>query len=337
MPQFADAAAGIAEFETYFEQFVRARASQNPAYAHIAYHFGFEAPPGVRRGKRLRPRLVFAAARANGIETLERAFPAATAVELLHNYSLIHDDIEDGDQLRHGRETLWSKFGLPNGVNAGDLVGALAQLAVRGTADIVGPAAAYGMATELAVANATMCEGQALDLALEAQTDTTLAQYIEMIEGKTAAVFGCAAALGARSANVDDPAVDRCRQIGRLFGLGFQIQDDQNGIWADTNTTGKTEGNDVARRKKTYPVVWAMNSKHASAGELHELYARRADDRADGEQDARVRELLDQSGALAAAAAAAESYFNQALAAARGLDPLEQYIRDWSGRRIPTE
>jgi geranylgeranyl diphosphate synthase, type I len=311
-------------FERYLQEFLAERGRREPVASQIAYHFGLDAPHGARHGKRLRPRLVMAAAAAYGARP-ERTLHACTAIELLHNYSLVHDDIEDGDELRHGRRTLWATYGLPHGVNGGDAIGALAHLALASAAQTHGVEVAFEMSMDLARANLRMCEGQSLDLALESGAKATTDIYLEMIEGKTAALFGCAGALGARCASAADDEVERSREIGRLFGLGFQIRDDVLGIWGSTESTGKVAAGDIARRKKTFPVIWAMEHDPSGAGSaVLEVYGSAASPtRAQVE---RLRTLLEESGAYRAASAAADNYLASALSRAQGSKALGDFI-----------
>lgn len=319
-------------FETHLRDFLERTSRVSPVYAQIAYHFGYSEPGRVRKGKRLRPRLVLAAARACG-GSAESAMPACAAVELLHNYSLIHDDIEDGDRLRHGRETVWSAFGLPHGVNAGDAIGALAHLALVPTGSTRSAEAALAMTTDLAAANLRMCEGQAMDLAFESGERATVDGYLEMIGGKTAALFACAGSLGARSVDASARDVERCADVGRLFGLAFQIQDDLIGIWGDSSQTGKPADADLARRKKSYPVVWALERDAGGAGRvLAEAYAK-AGTLLDGSAVESLRAALEQAGAREAAAAAVHDCFARASARAAGLAPLESFLEAWRGRQ----
>jgi geranylgeranyl diphosphate synthase type I len=321
----------LESFETHLRDFLERTSRASPVYAQIAYHFGYSEPGRARKGKRLRPRLVLAAARAcEG--SADSAMPACAAVELLHNYSLIHDDIEDGDRLRHGRETVWSAFGLPHGVNAGDAIGALAQLALAASASALSAEVALAMSTDLATANLRMCEGQALDLAFESGERATVDGYLEMIGGKTAALFACAGSLGARSANAHARDVERCADVGRLFGLAFQIQDDLIGIWGDSLQTGKPADADLARRKKSYPVVWALERDAGGAGRaLSEAYAKPGT-MLDGSAVESLRAALERAGAQEATAAAVRDCFARASARARGLAPLETFLETWRGR-----
>jgi geranylgeranyl diphosphate synthase, type I len=307
---------------------VRSHVRTPPLDAQVGYHFGL-GEAAARRGKRLRPRLVLAAA-ASLHAPLESALPACAAIELLHNYSLVHDDIEDGDRLRHGRETLWTKYGLAHGVNAGDAIGALAYLALHEAP--AGVPIIHAMTAELAQAHVRMCEGQARDLAMEGAPPLSIDDYFAMIEGKTVALFVCAAKLGARSAvGAGDADVARCGEVARSFGLGFQIQDDVEGIWGSSERTGKADGGDVARRKQTFPIVWAMQHDPEGAGSLlRKAYGPQGDVvAADISYREEVRGTLERCGARDAAQRSAAGYFDRALDRADGFAPLREYVRAW--------
>jgi len=312
-------------FEDYFRALFERASRDNPVYAQIAHHLGYVAGAPARRGKRLRPRLTIAAALAcDG--SVEAALPACAAVELLHNYSLVHDDIEDGDRMRHGRETVWSAFGLAHGVNAGDAIGALAHLAFASASPPYEDAVAFAMAIDLSTANLRMCEGQALDIAFERVERATVDGYVDMIGGKTAALFACCGSLGARCAGADAALAQRCADVGRLFGIAFQIDDDVNGTWGDPAATGKPTDGDLARRKKTYPVVWAVEHDPSGAGRaVIETYAKPGTT-LDAAAVESLRSALDAAGARAAAIEAAGDCFSRALTRAQGLAPLEEFI-----------
>lgn len=318
--------AAVERFEEHFRAFVQRASTDNPVHAQIAHHFGYKGAGPMRRGKRLRPRLVMAAADACGGAPEETVFAASGAIELLHNYSLIHDDIEDGDRLRHGRETVWSTFGLAHGVNAGDAVGALAQLALAPVAAATGADVAFALGCDLANANKRMCEGQALDLTLEAGERASVDAYLEMIGGKTAALFACAGSFGARCARASDKDVERCADVGRLFGLAFQIQDDVAGIWGDARETGKPVDSDLGRRKKTYPVAWAIEHDPARAGTmLIEAYGKSGMTLDAATVDA-LRDALERSGARDAARRASDDCLARAFTRASGDAPLEAFL-----------
>ena len=340
----AHADADIAAFEEFFRSFLTAHANDNPLHQQIEHHFALA-------GKRLRPRLLLAAAQSFGVDA-QTCFPACTAIELLHNYSLIHDDIEDGDKMRHGRPALWSAYGMAHGINAGDAVGALAQLALAPLAGSLGSQSACAMSGELARANLEMCEGQALDLAsagspdagmdagMHARADAGIKAgaginpgawidaYLQMIGAKTGALFGCAAAFGARCGKADAADLQRCARIGRLYGLGFQIQDDIDGIWRLPEHTGKP-ASDIARRKATYPIAWAKERGGADVARLIDTAYRQAGGALSAQSVERIREALDASGARQAAQSAADTYFEAALQLADDMRPLCSYIGAW--------
>lgn len=327
VPLHAEGAAAtdaLSSFEVYFHHFLTHSGLQDPVAHQIAYHFGFTEKNNQRHGKRLRPRFTMATAAALGVAP-ETTYPACSAIEMLHNYSLIHDDIEDSDSLRHGRQTLWAAFGLAHGINAGDAVGALAHLALQPVSERLGADIAMQMSLDLSRANLAMCQGQALDLALEGGAPVDTTTYVAMIGGKTAALFGCAGALGARCAAASEAEIERCRSIGCLFGLGFQIADDISGIWGNTDATGKAPAGDLERRKKTYPIVWALeNDARASGAVIATAYA--GSDLLSEATIQQLRQGLKACGAYAAARAAADNYFESALQKARGLQPLNDLL-----------
>lgn len=274
----------------------------------LAYHFGYGAHAPARRGKRLRPRLVLEVARAEGA-TADEAHDAAAAIELLHNYSLIHDDIEDRDELRRGRATLWTKYGLPQALNAGDALCALSFLTLAGAARHHPPERVLRMVRVLHEAHAVMCDGQSLDLAFESATEVGLECYNAMIAAKTAALFGAACELGALGSAADDETIARYRETGRAFGLAFQIRDDEFGICATSDATGKISGNDIARRKWTFPIVWALAGSPSPARDrIAAAYAGK--EALDAAAVAAVVEALHETGAIEAAHRAVAKYLS---------------------------
>ncbi|HEX3468295.1 MAG TPA: polyprenyl synthetase family protein [Candidatus Elarobacter sp.] len=231
--------------------------------AQIRYHFGFDEL--ARRGKRLRPRLVLEVAREEGGAS-DDAIDAACAVEIVHEFSLIHDDIEDGDRLRRGRETLWSRFGVAHALNAGDALCSVAYLTLLdgGAAD---PARKVLMNRVLLAAHLAMCNGQGRDIAFETEPRVTMEDYRAMIGAKTAALFGAACELGALAAGAAPERGRVYERLGRAYGTAFQIEDDVLGIWGDSAATGKPCGADLTKRKWTFPVVWALAGAPSPARE----------------------------------------------------------------------
>jgi geranylgeranyl diphosphate synthase type I len=246
-------------------------------YGQLGYHLGWLdtqfLPVQHNIGKLLRPTLLLLAYEAAGAcETtskreekihLGRALPAAVAIELFHNFTLVHDDIEDRDRERRHRPTAWSVFGIPQAINLGDGLASLSRLALFTLLD-------EGVDANLVArlgycfdrATLTVMEGQHMDLCFETQEQVTVPHYLEMITRKTAALLACAAEMGARLGCSDEPTIKALHQFGWHLGTAFQVRDDLLGIWATRAESGKMPAGDVLRRKKTLPVLHAI--QHAS-------------------------------------------------------------------------
>jgi geranylgeranyl diphosphate synthase type I len=233
----------------------------------LRYHLGWEdaeGRPAESTGKQLRPALCLLACEAAGGEA-ERAIPFASAVELVHNFSLVHDDVQDGDRLRHGRDTVWAVWGEAQAINAGDALLALAHLSLTETTH-ESFAAASRLLHERTL---EIVEGQVMDIAFEERTDVSLDAYLAMISRKTGALFEAALALGAKAAGARGEKVAALGRCGRQLGLAFQVRDDMLGIWGDVDRTGKPVAADIHRRKKSLPIVFALD--RAQAGDLERL------------------------------------------------------------------
>ena len=291
-------------FEAHLERWLRSFEGDSPTYAMLRYHFGLDAAH-VRRGKRLRPHLTMLVAAAEGAAP-DVAHDAAAAVEILHNYSLVHDDIEDRDAMRHGRATVWKRYGDAHGINTGDAMCALSYLALLNNEAGHPPERVVTMSRILHEANLAMCAGQGLDISFESAPAVSLDEYYAMIEGKTAALFAAAGALGAISAGGSDERVGAYRSMGRAYGLAFQIRDDVLGIWGSPQETGKPAGADISRRKWTYPIAWTLQHGGGPGRTLvAEAYAGGAP-LGDGAAQAVIRALGDVGAREAADAACDE-------------------------------
>ncbi|NML54379.1 polyprenyl synthetase family protein [Streptomyces sp. R302] len=239
------------------------------------YHFGWEdadgAPAAGQAGKAIRPALVLAAARALGAEE-GGAVKAAAAVELAHNFTLLHDDIVDEDPTRRHRPTAWTVFGIPDALMAGDAMNALA---LRLLVEDPHPASSAA-AARLAACVIELCAGQQADCAFETRgpREVSLDECLAMATAKTGALLGCSCALGALYAGAGEEEVAALDAFGREAGLAFQLIDDLIGIWGDPERTGKPAGADLVARKKSLPVVAALASGTAAGEELAELYSR---------------------------------------------------------------
>ncbi len=245
-------------------------AAQGPGlaeYAHmLAYHMGWEgegAGPKAQ-GKRVRPLLVLLSAAAAG-GNWQAALPASAAVELIHNFSLIHDDIQDDSPLRRGRQTLWTMVGVAQAINAGDALFALAHLALQRLAGKVSAEQALAAHHILPQASLTLTQGQYLDLSYEGRSDLTPADYWPMIGGKTAALLAACTELGALLGGADADRRACYRQFGEQLGLAFQVYDDYLGIWGDAALTGKSAESDLLAGKKSLPVLYALEQQGAFA------------------------------------------------------------------------
>ena len=254
-------------------------------YPYMRYHLGWVdtafAPVSSNPGKLLRPTLLllaYEAAGANGLTEgtpantgyLARALPAAAALEFTHNFTLIHDDIEDGDVERRHRATLWKQWGVPQAINAGDGMFALARLTLWGVLDRgVEPAIAVKLGAALDYACLVIAEGQYLDISFEEFQTIPVATYLDMIRRKTAALMACSAEMGALLGTNDQQTIASLCDFGQAIGIAFQVRDDLLGIWASAVESGKTVAGDIYRRKKSLPILHAL--EHASASDRHIL------------------------------------------------------------------
>ena len=318
------------EVDQYLRSFLSAK-DPPLLYRMARYHLGWEDADGRpvdAGGKGLRPSLCLLACEALGGER-EKALPAAAAVELVHNFSLVHDDIEDRDAERHHRPTVWSVWGDAQAINAGDALLALAHLALFRLADAgLSAATVVNSARVLDARTLEMVEGQTLDLGFEGEVNVSLDDYFGMIEKKTGALFGCALHLGAVAAGADDATAGRIDSAGRALGTAFQIKDDVLGVWGQAGKTGKP-ADDIRRRKKSLPVVYALNEAPEPGREALKAVYQQAEL---SENDiSTVVDCLDAAGARNYCADVAESYKAQALMNLDGLplnDEAKRELRD---------
>ena len=290
--------------------------------AHIAgYHLGWwdehGHPVRVNGGKAIRPALTLLCAEAVG-GTATKAVPAAVAVELVHNHSLLHDDVMDGDLTRRHRRTAWSVFGINPAILAGD---ALLVLAVDMLAGSGHPAATEAIRM-VATTVQELLNGQHTDLSLEQRAEVELAECVRMAEGKTAALIGCACALGAVFGGGRPEQVAYLRGFGMHLGLAFQHVDDLLGIWGDPAVTGKPVHSDLLSYKKSLPVVAALTSQTRAGGELATLYLR--DEPLSGTDAARAAELIDIAGGRAWSQTQADDLLAQAMRELETASPAPQ-------------
>ena len=279
-----------------------------PIYGYARYALGWQdqrGEPADAAGKGARAALCMLGAEAAsaGPAELARARCAAAAVEFVHNFSLIHDDVQDRDEERRGRPTVWKVWGVAQAINAGDALRELADHALR-------RAAMHGAEAELIVdagrrlnaATLRMIEGQYLDLTFEQRTDVPVGEYLDMVECKTGAMMGVSLALGALCAGADAGRADAFQRAGERLGRCFQLRDDWLGVWGDAAELGKSTDSDIRRKKKAHPALYAIERSAApSRRRLLEIYARESLSDADVEE---VRSLFDEAGAGEATEAA---------------------------------
>jgi geranylgeranyl diphosphate synthase type I len=282
-----------------------------------AYHLGLPGHTGSRiagaggraggAGKALRPALALLSARAAGAPP-ERAVPAALAVELVHNFSLLHDDIMDADTERRHRPTAWTVYGVGSAILAGDALLALAQdLLLEGP-----PPESVWASRCLSAAVQRLIAGQGADLAFERRSDVTVAECLDMAGDKTAALMACACSIGAVYVGGPADIATSLAGFGAYAGLAFQLTDDLLGIWGAPEVTGKPVRSDLRARKKSLPIVAALTSGTDAGRELASLLTR--------PDQLTEDELLQAAGLVEAAGgkAWAESEADTALAAAVG-------------------
>jgi geranylgeranyl diphosphate synthase type I len=235
------------------------------------------------------------------------AVPGAVAVELVHDFTLLHDDIIDGDALRRHRPAAWATYGIPAAVLSGD---ALLIAALRTLTDVSSRHAAAAV-KELVDALVGLAQGQSQDVAFETAPEVSVAQYLTMAEGKTGALMGCACALGGVLAGADAARVDGLRDFGRHLGVAFQCVDDLLGIWGSTSRSGKPVGADLAARKKSLPVVTALAGTGPAQRRLAALY--RTTSPLTEEDVVLARRLVEEAGGRQAAEQEARRQLSAAL------------------------
>lgn len=244
---------------------IKARGEES-LYDMLSYHMGWQVDESGQevRGKRIRPLLLLLTISAAGGPWMV-GLPAASAVELVHNFSLIHDDIEDNSPLRHGRPTLWKLWGIPQAINAGDAMFSLAHLEIMRIEKSTSAEIAFQAVRMLLSTCLHLTQGQHLDLHYENRNDLTETDYWQMISGKTAALISTCTHLGSLIAGASSERQEQYGEFGRLLGLAFQVQDDLLGIWGDAALTGKSTQSDLVTRKKTLPVLYGLSKRSAFA------------------------------------------------------------------------
>lgn len=309
--------------EAELTQWLDRRSPIGKHYDLLAYHMGwaderFERTAGPR-GKRFRPLLCLLSCEAVGGDW-RSALPIAAAIEFLHNFSLIHDDIEDHDESRHHRPSLWKLIGEPLAINAGDAMLALSGLAALSRSDV--PQVAW----EFQQTTLALTEGQYLDMSFESRSDVTSEEYFAMIGLKTGALITYACTAGAMLGGGREAQVEALRVFGRHLGLAFQIRDDIRGIWAPREQTGKAAGKDIVNRKKSLPVLLAIS---ATTGYDHRrLLAYYVDGRP--ADPVEIAGMIENLGIRRRVTAIVEEHLHHALTALDSPTLLDSFVHDLS-------
>jgi geranylgeranyl diphosphate synthase type I len=303
--------AALARTRTFISPALRAAVAGLAADVRLPaeYHLGWVdrdgRPVDADSGKNIRAALALLSARAAGADEAV-AVPGAVAIELIHNFSLLHDDVIDDDRERRHRPTVWATFGVGHAITTGD------AMAVLGMQVLLEHGGRYGReaASVLAEATLRMIAGETADIALETRDDVTLDDALAMSAGKTGALLECAASLGAVLAGGDAALVAALASFGFHLGLAFQAVDDLLGIWGEPRITGKPVCSDLRQQKKTIPIVAALVQADGHADALRTLLA---ESRTSAKQAARAAELIEGCGGRAVAERLAADHLDVAL------------------------
>ena len=237
-----------------------------PFHEMLTYHMGWTGEGAGREaaGKRIRPLTVLLAAASRGAD-FKTALPAAAAVELVHNFSLVHDDVQDKSDKRRGRPTVWTKWGVPMAINVGD---ALFVISNQTVIDLIKTYPAEITLRAAVILHDTcldLTRGQFLDMTYEKRTDLTVDDYFPMIDGKTSALIAACTHIGSLLGGADEARQESYRQFGHHLGLAFQIEDDILGVWGDESLTGKSASSDLVEGKNSLPILYGIGKQGAFA------------------------------------------------------------------------
>ena len=286
-----------------------------PFHEMLTYHMGWtgEGAGPNATGKRLRPLIVLLVTASNESKWL-RASPVAAAIELVHNFSLVHDDIQDNSNKRRGRTTVWKKWNMPQAINVGDALFVISNLAIMDLAKDFPGEIVVRTARVIHSACLDLTRGQYLDMAYENRNDLSIEDYWKMIDGKTAALISACTQVGAILGGTDDKTVEQYRLFGRELGLAFQIQDDILGIWGDEALIGKSAASDLVEGKNSLPILYGIN-KRGKFAQRWTTSAIRPDEVAD------VAQMLVNEGAREYAEQEAQRLTNQSLNILEEINP----------------
>ena len=288
----------LSRFRNEVDAFLRdlLKPYQLPFYDMIRYHLGWIDQNGKAlersSGKAIRPTLCLMACEATDAG-FEVALPAAAAVELVHNFSLVHDDVQDDDRMRRHQPTVWSIWGKPQAINVGTSLRVLANTALRKLEEPACP-----LYIQLAVQDLIdrrslqLIEGQYLDIDFESRNEVSEYDYLGMVHGKTGALIACALESGSLIGGRDRELSERFGVVGWTIGKAFQIKDDILGCWGSDEVSGKPVAGDIRKKKKSYPITLALE-KSMDRQELLSIYKKEKLTQEDVDS---VLSILDREG-----------------------------------------
>jgi geranylgeranyl diphosphate synthase type I len=286
-----------------------------PFHEMLTYHMGWtgEGAGPEATGKRIRPLMLLLTVAACEGEWL-RAVCAAAAVELVHNFSLVHDDIQDNSDKRRGRNTTWKIWGVPMAINAGDALFVLSNQAIMDLSGTFPAETVVKSATILHNTCLDLTRGQFLDMSYEKRNDLGVEDYWPMIAGKTAALLSACCHIGSILGGAEESKQDAYRSFGHALGMAFQVQDDILGIWGDEAITGKSAASDLLEGKKSLPVLHGLSKR----GKFAERWARGPIQPAEVEE---IAQLLAKEGSYEYTHAISRQMTTLALDSLREADP----------------
>lgn len=290
---------GISQFRDEIAKNIKSYSNKRDGdlFEMIRYHLGFDksASPGELQGKAIRSSLVLFLTEGLGGDFYD-ALPAAISLELIHNFSLVHDDIQDNDFLRRGRKSVHAKWGSNQAINAGDGLRDLATLALIELSDGANPELTLKATETLGHYSLRMISGQVRDLQFMEVKNVTIDDYLNMIGDKTCALLEAAFHLGGIYAGSSQEMINRLTRIGKLLGYIFQVRDDWLGIWGKQDEFGKPVKSDLVEKKQSFPIVYALeNGSTKKISKLKKLYFS-GQKLSDKEVD-KVNDLLNDIGA----------------------------------------
>ena len=317
------------KYQDIIQQSLRPALNLNPEGLNLLGHYqmGWVDEKGNTSigssGKALRPSLCLLACDAVG-GSIDHAIPLAIALEIIHNFSLVHDDIQDEDLLRRHRPTVWALWGKKLALIAGNAMRTSADMNVYSLKSLGSTSSHILYAiNQLTERYLEMIEGQYQDISFEQRTNVSTQEYLDMVEKKTGSLIEASLHMGAFAGNASIEQVSALGKFGRLIGLGFQVRDDMLGIWGSTETTGKGHGSDINRKKQALPVLYAFeNGNDLTKRKMAEIYSKEMLTPFDISE---AIQLLDAVRAKEYCQQVAEEYMNQALNALKDAKLTEEW------------